>query len=109
MQSTTVVVCVCPSREGGLAGSASEGRRRDDFDFEELGPGFGAPQHSHSISELRGMIHLRAREMAREIAATATPAGSGTVAAVAAEQGGADRAAVGRSQHLMVELLGRTC
>jgi len=54
MQSTTVVVCVCPSRVGGLAGSASEGRsRRDDFDFEELGPGFGAPQHSLDLRAAR--------------------------------------------------------
>ena len=105
MQSTTVVVCVCPSRVGGLAGSASEGRsRRDDFDFEELGPGFGAPQHSHSISELRGTIHLRAREMA----GAAMPAG-GAAEAAAATQGGADGAAAVRSQHLAVELLGRSC
>ena len=104
MQSTTVVVCVCPSRVGGLAGSASEGRsRRDDFEFEELGPGFGAPQHSHSISELRGTIHLRAREMA---GAHTTPAGG---AAAAAAQGGADVAAAARSQHLAVELVGRSC
>lgn len=106
MQSTTVVVCVCPSRVGGLAGSASEGRsRRDDFDFEELGPGFGAPQHSHSISELRGTIHLRAREMA----GAAMPAGGAAEAAAAATQGGADGAAAVRSQHLAVELLGRSC
>lgn len=79
MQSTTVVVCVCPSRVGGLVGSASEGRsRRDDFEFEELGPGFGAPQHSHSIAELRGTIHLRAREMA---AGAPTPAGGAAAAA----------------------------
>lgn len=103
MQSTTVVVCVCPSRVGGLAGSASEGRsRRDDFEFEELGPGFGAPQHSHSIFELRGTIHLRAREMASAPA----PAGG---AAAAAAQGGADVAAAARSQHLAVELVGRSC
>ena len=105
MQSTTVVVCVCPSSVG-LAGSASEGRsRRDDFDFEELGPGFGAPQHSHSISELRGTIHLRAREMA----GAAAPAGGGAEAAAAATQGGADVATAVRSQHLAVELLGRSC
>ena len=127
MQSTKVVVCVCPSRKGSLAGSASEGRsRRGDFDFEVLGPGFGAPHLSHSISELRETIHLRAREMTGAEAA-ATAAGDGEKAAAAStvataavaaaaaaaaeeeEQGGGDKAAPGCSQHVVFELLGRVC
>ena len=110
MQSTTVVVCVCPSRDSGPAGSP-EGRARraealaaEEYEVEELGPGFGAPQRSHSITELRGMIYLRARE----IVAPAIE-GAARAATAAAVEGSGGGGAAARSQQLVVELFGRAC